>query len=37
MVKHICSLVFIDHGFEERRKILREEQLEGSIINIKLI
>ena len=30
-------LNFIDHSFEERRKILRGEQLQGSIINIKLI
>ena len=28
---------FIDHNFEERRKILRGEQLERSIINIKLM
>ena len=34
MVKHIG---FIDHSFEERRKVLSGEQLEGSIINIKLI
>ena len=44
MVKHIYSLVsfsydygFIDHSFEERRKILKGKQREGSIINIKLI
>ena len=37
MGKHIIFLSFIDHSFEERRKILRGEQLEGSIINIKLI
>ena len=30
-------LSFIDHSFEERRKILRGEQLERSIINIKLM
>ena len=30
-------LSFIDNSFEERRKILRGEQLEKSIINIKLI
>ena len=30
-------LSFIDHSFEERKNILRGEQLEGSIINIKLI
>ena len=30
-------LKFIDHSFEERRKIVRAEELEGSIINIKLI
>ena len=34
---NIIFLSFIDHSFEERRKILRGEQLEGSIINIKLI
>ena len=37
MGKHIIFLSFIDHSFEERRKILRLEQLEGSIINTKLI
>ena len=36
MVKHIF-LSFIDHSFEERTKILRGEQLEGSIININLM
>ena len=34
MVKHIG---FIDHSFEERRNVLSGEQLEGSIINVKLI
>ena len=28
---------FIDHSFEERRKILKGKQRKGSIINIKLI
>ena len=44
MVKHIYSLVsfsydygFIDHSFEERRKILKGKQREESIINFKLI
>ena len=37
MIKQIYPLAFIDHSFEERRKDLRGEQLEGSIINIKLI
>ena len=36
MVKHIY-LNFIDHSFEERRKILKGKQREGSIINVKLI
>ena len=34
---NIIFLSFIDHSFKERRKILRVEQLEGSIINTKLI
>ena len=34
---NIICLSFIDHSFKERRKILRVEQLEGSIINTKLI
>ena len=34
---NIYILCFTDHSFEERRRILRVEQLEGSIINIKLI
>ena len=33
----LLIIVFIDNSFEERRKILRGEQLEKSIINIKLI
>ena len=37
MGKHIIFLSFIDHSFEERRKILRRGQREGSTINIKLI
>ena len=30
-------LGFIDHSFEEHRKILKRKQLEGSIVNVKLI
>ena len=30
-------LSFIDNSFEECREILRREQLQGSIINVKLI
>ena len=30
-------LSFIDHSFEERRKVLKIKQHEGSVINIKLI
>ena len=37
LIKPYIFLSFIDHSFEERRKILKGEQLEGSIINIKLI
>ena len=31
-----CDYSFIDHSFEEHRKILRGKQRKGSIINIKL-
>ena len=34
--KHVF-LSFIDHNFEERRKILKAKHREGSTINIKLI
>ena len=35
---YVCIfLSFIDYSFQERRTILRGEQLEGSSINIKLI
>ena len=37
LVKPWLCLSFIDHSFKECRKILRGEQLEGSIINTKLI
>ena len=30
-------LSFIDHSFEERRKILKRKQREGSIIDMKVL
>ena len=35
---NICKLLsFIDHSFEERRKILKRKQREGSIIDMKVL